>query len=187
MSVTPVIRRRVFAGRALDDRERRTEAAREDVGLDPVRAAALPLVGRVRKRDRLEAQPPTGPQHAIADTEERVEVLGPDRFEHLDRDDRVVRALHVAVVAQLDVDEVVESGGPDALARKLELLARDRHRGDPAAELAGGVQGEATPASPDLEDVLARLAGRRWRPSFGTWFAGHRRGPGPASSKTALE
>ena len=73
----------------------------------------------------------------------------------------VVRALDVAVVAQLDVDEVLEPGGADALARQGVLLRRDRDRRDAAAELAGGVQGEAAPARADLEHVHARAAARR--------------------------
>ena len=84
-----------------------------------------------------------------------VEVLGADGLEHLDRDDRVVRAADVAVVAQLDVDEVVQPGRADALAGQVVLLARDRDRRHPAAELAGRVQREAAPARADLEDVLA--------------------------------
>ena len=83
-------------------------------------------------------------------------VLGADGLEHLDRDDRVVRALDVAVVAQLDVHEVLEAGRADALAREVVLLLRDRDRGHAAAELAGGVQREAAPARADLEHVHAR-------------------------------
>ena len=64
----------------------------------------------------LEAQPAAGSQRAVAGLEERRVVLGADRLEHLDRDDRVVGALDVAVVAQLDVDPVGQPGGPDPLA-----------------------------------------------------------------------
>ena len=82
-------------------------------------------------------------------------VLRADRLEHLDRHDRVERALDVAVVAQLDVDPVVETGGVDPLAGEVVLLGRDRDRRDPAIPLAGGVQGEPAPAGADLEDVHA--------------------------------
>ena len=52
--------------RLLDDRQRRAQAAREDVGLDPVRPAALGLVGGVGERDHLEAQPAARPQRPVA-------------------------------------------------------------------------------------------------------------------------
>ena len=48
------------AGRAFDDGQRRAQAAREDVRLDPVRAAELRVVRGVREGDDLEAQPPPG-------------------------------------------------------------------------------------------------------------------------------
>ena len=98
---------------------------------------------------------PPGSRRAIARLEERLEVLGADRLEHLDRDDRVVGAADVAVVAQLDVDEVLQAGRADALAGQVVLRLRDRDRRHPAAELAGRVEREAAPARPDLEHVLS--------------------------------
>ena len=83
------------------------------------------------------------------------QVLGADRLEHLDRDDRVEGALDVAVVAQLDIDQVVQPGRADPLPGQLELLLRDRDRRDPTAQLAGCVQREAAPPGADLQDVLA--------------------------------
>ena len=67
----------------------------------------------------------------------------------------------VAVVAELDVDAIRQPGGPDPLRREVVLLLRDRDRRHAAAELAGGVEREAAPARPDLEDVHARAGGRR--------------------------
>ena len=96
---------------------------------------------------------PPGRSARIDRLEVRRVVLGADRLEHLDRDDGVVLALDVAVVAQLDVDQVLEAGRADPLAGEVVLLPRDRDGGHPAAELAGGVEGEAAPAGPDLEDV----------------------------------
>ena len=64
---------------------------------------------------------------------------------------------HVAVVAQLDVDPAVETGGTDSLAGEVVLLARDRDRGHAAAALAGGKEREPTPTRPDLQDVIVRL------------------------------
>ena len=78
--------------RTLDDRQRREQAAGEDVRLDPVRATALRLVGDVREGDRLEAHPPAGDERAIARLEEGREVVGADGLQHLDRDDRVIGA-----------------------------------------------------------------------------------------------
>ena len=147
--------------RTLDDRQRWEEAAGEDVGLDPVGAAALRLVGDVRKGDRLEAHPPARHEGAVAGLEERREVLRADSLEHLDRDDRVVRPGDLAVVAQLDAHAIRQPGGGNPLSGERVLRRRDRDRRHAAAELAGRIQGEAAPAGADLEHVLARRAARR--------------------------
>ena len=66
MSRASRISSRVPCVRLLDDRQRRAQAAREDVGLDPVRPATLGLVGGVGERDHLEAQPAARPQRPVA-------------------------------------------------------------------------------------------------------------------------
>ena len=61
----------------------------------------------------------------------------------------------VAIVAQLDVDQVLEARRADPLAGERVLLARDRDRRHAAAEFARGIQREAAPPGPELQDVLA--------------------------------
>ena len=110
----------------------------------------------VRERDGLHAQPATWPERPVARREERLEVLRADGLEHLDRDDRVVLALDLAVVAEQDRHLVLQADGPDALRREVVLRLRDGDRGHAAAELAGSVEREAAPAGADLEHMLAR-------------------------------
>jgi len=78
-----------------------------------------------------------------------------DRLEHLDADDIAVgprgRDLEVTVVGLLQGDSVRESCGPDA------LLGAERCSGYGAAGLLHGLDGEAAPASADLEDVVGWL------------------------------
>ena len=141
----------------LDRRERRQEAAREDVGLDPVRPAQLRLVGDVREGDRLEAHPAARPQRPVAGLEERREVLGADRLEHLDRDDGVVRALDRR--GSRAARRSTRSARPAARTRSVASACWAGEiviGGHAAAELAGGVQREAAPAGADLEDVHRR-------------------------------
>ena len=169
--------------RALDRGHGRQQAAREDVLLDPVRAAPLRLVGDIGKADRLEAHPRARFERAIAGREERLEVLGADRLEHLDRDDRVVLAAYVAVVAQLDPSAVAQARFGDALGGELVLRSRDGDRGHVAAQLAGGVQGKAAPAAADLEHAHARLDTRPLRRGCGTCCAARPRATGRASRR----
>ena len=128
----------------------------KDVGLDPVGTAHLAPIAGVRDGDGLEAHPTSGLEGRAARAEECLEVLRADRLEHLDRHDRVVGAGDVAIVAQLNVDAVLEAGGADPLAGEVVLLARDRDGGHAAAELTRGIDSEAAPSRPDLEHVLSR-------------------------------
>ena len=66
---------------ALDDRQRRQQTAGEDVLLDPVRAAALLVVGSIGVGDRLEADAAAALQHPVAGLEEGGEVLVADRLD----------------------------------------------------------------------------------------------------------
>ena len=182
MSVTPVMSSRVpWSERSMTASDGQ-QAAREDVGLDPVRAAELRLVGDVREGDRLEAHPATGSKRAIAGLEERREVLRADRLEHLDRDDGVVRAVDLAVVAELDVDEILEAGRADAVASPGRCCSsRDRDRRHPTAELARRVQGEAAPTGADLEHVLSAGQSGALGDDPVLVRAARRRATGPAS------
>ena len=86
------------------------------------------------------------------------EVAGPellaDRLDHLDGDDRVVLALDVAVVADLDLGEVVEPTLLDPLGAELGLLPGQRDRRDGGAAF-GGPDRERAPAAADLEHAGA--------------------------------
>ena len=140
-------------GRLLHGGQRRAQAAREDERLDPVRPAQLALVRGVGERDHLEAEPAARPQRPVDGLEVRRVVLGAHGLQHLDRHDRVVLAVDVAVVAELDVHQVLQAGLPDPLPGERVLLRRDGDRRHPAAQLPGRVQREAAPARPDLQDV----------------------------------
>ena len=77
---------------------------------------------------------------------------------HLQRDDRVVRAVaDVAVVLQPDVDPVGEPLVGRALRGERLLLARERDAGDVHAVVLGGVQRQRAPAAADVEQPLAGL------------------------------
>ncbi len=78
-----------------------------------------------------------------------------DVLEHADRRDRVEAALHVAVVLQADVDDVVEAGRGDPLAGQLDLSLRQGHPDDPGAVVAGGVDRKAPPSAADVEQPRA--------------------------------
>ena len=123
MSVTPVMRNRVSrVARSMTASDGHSPPGKMYVWIQlaPRSCRSYAASGKVID---LEAQPAARSQRPIAGLEERGEVLGADRLEHLDRDDGVVRALDVAVVAQLDVDEVLQPGVADALPGQLELLA----------------------------------------------------------------
>jgi len=79
-----------------------------------------------------------------------------DGLEHLDRDDRVVRAGEIAIVAQAHVDELLEARLADPGGGELVLCGRDRDRRHPTTAGRRGVHRHATPARTDLEQVIAR-------------------------------
>ena len=129
--------------------ERGQQPAREDVRLDPVRAASLRLVRRrpgTRSICRL-SRPP-GHERPVAGLEERREVLGADGLEHLDRDDGVVRAVdrRGSRAARRSTRSASPAAATRSVARSM-LRRRDRDRRHAAAELAGGVEREAAPAA----------------------------------------
>ncbi len=86
------------------------------------------------------------------------EIVGPeplaDRLDHLDRDDVIIAALDVAIVAELQVDAVGQPGPLQPRTRVFELLPGDRHAGHPHAATRRDL-GEATPAAADLQDAVA--------------------------------
>ena len=93
-------------------------------------------------------------QQLRAAAEEDVEVLPPDRLDHLDRDELVVAAPEVAVVDAEDLDLALEPGGSHPRLGVLALLARDRRRRHPAAVARRRVHGEPAPPGADLEQMV---------------------------------
>ena len=96
----------VVAGDLVDHLHRGQEAAGEDVLVDPRVGVAGGEHPVVRHRDRLDGDLAAGGEHPVDGLEVGLPVLPADGLDHLDRDDGVVLALHVAVVAQLDRDLV---------------------------------------------------------------------------------
>ena len=87
-------------------------------------------------------------------------VLLADRFEHLDRDNGVVFAVQVAVVAQLQPDAVLQRQRRDTALGDFQLRRRNRHAMHFDA-LQRRMFGKAAPAAADLEHALARLQPQR--------------------------
>jgi hypothetical protein len=81
-------------------------------------------------------------------------VLPPDGLDHLDRDELVVGALQVSVVAHEDLDAVTQTGLGNPGQSVIALLAGDRGGGHATAASPRGVDGEAAPARADLEHVV---------------------------------
>src|SRR4029079_9710097 len=66
---------------------RRDQTAREDVPLDPVGRAAVPLPALLGDEDRLDGGAAAWREDTVDRGEERPELVLSDRLEHLDRDD----------------------------------------------------------------------------------------------------
>ncbi len=86
--------------------------------------------------------------------EESVVVAPVERFDHLDRDQLVVRAGEIAVVRVQHRDLVFEAGSPNSVARVLELGVGDRRRCDTTAVRRGRMQRETAPTGANLEHVI---------------------------------
>ncbi len=63
-------------------------------------------------------------QQCLQLREERLVVVDPDMLEHADRDDPVIVAAFLAVVAQMKPDPLAEPGRRRAPRRRLQLLDR---------------------------------------------------------------
>src|ERR1700760_4619039 len=120
--------------------------------------------GDVRLDERAAARRPAGPGHLLDEdpaagadvvVQGRAEpgvLLGADVFAHLHRGNGVVTGPgDVAVVADLDVDQGLQTQVPDPAGDEGALLGRQRDRGDPDLVLLGGVEAERTPAAADVE------------------------------------
>src|SRR5665213_2872182 len=98
--------------------------------------------------DRLQRDPAAGCENAVDRGEVSRPVLLADRLDHFDAHDGVVGPGDLAVVAQLDVDEIAYAGQLGAPDRPPLLLARQRHSGDAGAS-TGSTDRELTPAGTD--------------------------------------
>lgn len=84
-------------------------------------------------------------------------VRGAHVFEHADRYDAVKAPLLVAVVAQVKMDAVGESGFARALPRHPVLFLGQGDAGDIDVGDGGEIEPETAPAGADIEHCLARL------------------------------
>ena len=148
--------RGVVARDLLDRLDGREEAAREDVLVDPRVRAPGRQHPVVRHHDGLEADLAAGRQDAVEGLEVRRPELVPDRLDHLDRDDGVVRRalLDGAVVAEVHAHPVGHAGRRDPVAGQGLLLGGQGDRAD-ASAAAGGADGQLAPAGADLEQAGA--------------------------------
>ncbi len=109
----------------------------------------------VRHGDCLNRDPAAGHHEPI----ESLEVRGPepvsDRLDHFDRQHSVVAAFDVAVVAQVDLDPVGQSGLGHPLTGQSLLLRGQRDRTDVCAPRRGA-DAQFAPAGADLEHSAAR-------------------------------
>ena len=139
---------------ALHPLHRGKAAAGKDELVCETPGGLLRLVGAVVDADRLQEHQAVRLDQLRAAAEEEVEVLPPDRLDHLDRGELVEAALQLAVVGLEKGHSLLEAGGAHPTLRVVALLAGDRRRGDAAAVLPRGVDGEAAPAGADLEQVV---------------------------------
>ncbi|MCY1171295.1 hypothetical protein D9M73_114000 [compost metagenome] len=80
-----------------------------------------------------------------------------DMLEHADRHDPVERALHLAIIDQLEGDHVRHARRRRALPRHLQLFFRKRHAQYLGTRHLVQVQRHATPAATDVEHGHAGL------------------------------
>src|SRR3546814_15984074 len=95
----------------------------------------------------------------VTDLLEEGPVLGPaDVLEHADRDDPVITAGLVSVVAPVELCAVGEPGRPRALLSALALLLGQGNAGDLAVRRTGGPGRGAAPPAADSRPTPNRTA-----------------------------
>ncbi len=139
--------------RALDRAERGQAAAGEDQRVGEAAGALLGLVGAVVDRDRLQEHQAVGRQQRRAALEEGVEVLPPDRLDHLDRHQPVVAAGELPVVGAERPGSAPRGRRRGSVPPRTRAAPRDGGRRHAAAVARGRVERQAAPAGPDLEQV----------------------------------
>ena len=108
----------------------------------------------VHAADRVQERHPVGRQQRLQLGEKVTVVVDPDMLEHADRDDPVVLAAFLAVVAQVKMDAVGEPGRGGPARRRLVLFDRKGEPGHLGAALAGEVERQPAPARADVEHPL---------------------------------
>ena len=127
---------------------------RRDVGLDK-RAAAR----RAAAPGHLLDQQPAARLERLAQRRAEPGIAGgADVLAHLDRRDRVERAVQrVPVVTDPDLGPVAEAQAPHALPGVAALPGRQGHGGHPGVVIAGGVDRERAPAAAHVQQPVAGL------------------------------
>lgn len=134
-------------------RQRRDVAAGEDVLADEG-------VGGGRRRgaaDGVQQHHPVRLQQRGAFVEEGAVLGDADMLEHADRDDAVEPLRQVAVVAQLDMDVVVQPLRARSLGRHLMLLGGKGDAEHIGLERPGDVDRQPAPAAADVQHVMPGL------------------------------
>src|SRR5262249_33477080 len=119
---------------------------------------AQPRVGRARRRraaDRVEQGDSVVGQQLLHLAEERAVVARADMLEHADRDDAVVAAGLLAIVAGGEARALGATDRRGAVVRNIELLARQRDAGDVRLADGGEIEPKPAPARTDVEDLHA--------------------------------
>mmetsp|Transcript_12673 Transcript_12673/g.41765 ORF Transcript_12673/g.41765 Transcript_12673/m.41765 type:complete len:341 (+) Transcript_12673:1197-2219(+) len=129
----------------------------KDASLDKVARLAVARVSVVRDGDDLNRREPARFEVARDALKVLPEKLVADRLEHFDAHHLVEGPFHLAVVAEDDVDEMIEPGSLDARASLLELLARDCDARHLDAKPRRHSDSARAPSAPDFEHVLALL------------------------------
>ena len=106
---------------------------------------SLPLPDSVQQRDAVRLQAPRD------SFEKRPIVTDTNMLEHADRDDTIKRAMHGAIVEQLERNTVLQSFGGGARRRFLKLLGRQRDAGHARAVVPCQRQREPAPAASDIQ------------------------------------
>ena len=132
----------------------RDESAGKDVLLDEVDAMQGLSIALVAYRDGLQRHQAIRLQKPCTGTEVVGQESMSDGFDHLHGDELVELPDEIAVVAELDLDAVLESVLPDQGHRVGVLRGRQGRGGDPTAVALGRVDGEAAPASADLQQMI---------------------------------
>ncbi len=111
----------------------------EYVAFDEVDGAQRLRVAMILDSDGLDQRQAGGLEQLTHLAEVSIEVIRAIGFDHLDRDELVIRALQIAVVLEQYRYPIAETGAGDPPARGRVLLDRDGRRRDPAPIVSRGI------------------------------------------------